>query len=208
MRLRDEEIYLATVRSGLSNVRQVTKTKKDALRLTVNRMPAGRRLSRDGGFIAFESLAEVPDADTGTNKTILGIFVYNYADQTIKQVGLRSTDFADILHEPTFTDYNGTLTPATLIFASALNFKTDGTFPAADQTASGLNPSNQPQIFATQLPVGTANTFARLTKNPVGAVRRIAPSRQQHDSSALLSVLGEQNSAAAIRIFPPKSSIS
>ena len=170
-----EEIYVAAVGSPLSSLRQVTKTKKDSLALTVNRMPFGRRMSRDGGFIAFESLAEVPDADTATNKTILGVFVYNYADQTIKQVGLRSTDFPDILHEPTFTDYNGTLTPATLIFASALNFKTDGTFPAADQTATGLNPSNQPQLFATQLPIGTANTFARLTQNPVGSFGGMRP---------------------------------
>ncbi len=171
----NEEIYVATVGSLVSNIRQVTKTKKDSLALTVNRMPFGRRISRDGGFIAFESLAEVPDANTGTNKTILGIFVYNYADQTIKQVGLRSSDFPDILHEPTFTDYHGTLTPLTLIFASAQNFKVDGTFPATDQASTGLNPSNQPQIFATQLPVGTANTFARLTTNPIGGFGGMRP---------------------------------
>lgn len=161
------EVYLATVAPGLSSVRQVTKTKVDPLALSVNRMPFGRRLSRDGGFIAFESLAEVPDANSGTNKTILGLFVYNSALQTIKQVGPRSTDLA-IFHEPTFTDYHGTLTPATLLFASALNFKVDGTIPAADQASTGLNPTNQPQIFATQLPVGSTNTFARLTTNPVG----------------------------------------
>ncbi len=171
----NEEIYVAAVASGLGSIRQVTKTKKDTLALTVNRMAFGRRLSRDGSFIAFESLAEVPNADTTANKTTLGIFVYNYGDQSIKQVGIRSTDFPDILHEPTFTDYNGTLTPATLIFASALNFKTDGTFPAADQTTTGLNPSNQPQIFATQLPVGTSNSFARLTQNPVGAFGGLRP---------------------------------
>jgi len=170
----NEEIYVATVGPGLSNVRQVTKTKKDALALSVNRMPFGRRISRDGNFIAFESIAEVPDADTGTNKTILGIFVYNFTDQTIKQVGFRSTDFPDIVHEPTFTDYHGTLTPATLLFASAQNFKVDGALLASGDT-TGLNPSNQPQIFATQLPVGTSNTFARLTQNPVGGFGGMRP---------------------------------
>jgi uncharacterized protein (TIGR03437 family) len=169
------EIYLATVAQGLSNVRQVTKTKNDPLALTVNLMSFGRRLSRDAGFIAFESLAEVPDADTGTNKTILGIFVYNHSDQSIKQVGLRSTDFPDIIHMPTFTDYKGTLTPATLLFASAQNFKADGTFPATDQASTGLNPTNQPQIFATQVPVGSSNTFARLTTNPVGSFGGLRP---------------------------------
>lgn len=171
----NEEVYLATVAPsgsavapGLSSVRQVTKTKKDALALTVNRMPFGRRISRDGRFIAFESISEVPDANTDTNKTILGIFVYDHTSQTIRQVGTRPTDFPDVFHEPTFTDYKGTLTPATLLFASAQNFKADGTFPAADQASTGLNPNNQPQIFATQLPAGTANTFARLTSSPVG----------------------------------------
>lgn len=169
------EIYRATVGAsssavapGLNNVRQVTKTKKDSLALNVNRFSFGRRMSRDGGFIAFESIAEVPDANTGTNKTILGFFVYNNADQSIKQVGTRPTDFSDIIHEPTFTDYNGTLTPATLLFVSAQNFKADGTFPPADQASTGLNPSNQPQVFATQLPVASTNTFARLTVNPIG----------------------------------------
>jgi len=166
------EVYLATVASGLSNVRQVTKTKKDSLALTVNRMPFGRRLSRDGRFIAFESLAEVPDADTTTNKIVLGLFVYDHTAQAIKQVGLRGVDFA-IFHEPTFTDYHGTLTPATLIFASAQNFKVDGTFPATGET--GLNPTIQPQIFATQLPIGSANTFARLTNNPVGSFGGMRP---------------------------------
>lgn len=171
----NEEVYLATVAPsasavapGLSSVRQVTKTKKDTLALTVNRMPFGRRISRDGRFIAFESISEVPDANTNTNKTIMGIFVYDNTSQTLRQVGTRPTDFPDVFHEPTFTDYKGTLTPATLLFASAQNFKADGTFPAADQASTGLNPNNQPQIFATQLPAGTANTFARLTTNPVG----------------------------------------
>jgi Tol biopolymer transport system component len=69
------EVYLATVGAGLSNVRQVTKTKKDSLALNVNRLSLGRRLSRDAGFLAFESIAEVPDANTGTNKLSLGVFV-------------------------------------------------------------------------------------------------------------------------------------
>ncbi len=170
------EVYTANFTgSGINQIRQVTKTKTDTTALTVNLLSFGRRMSRDGGYIAFESLAEVPDANTGTNKTILGIFVYEYTGQTIKQVGTRSPDFPDIVHVPTFTDYNGTQTPATLLFASAQNFKSDGTFPATDQASTGLNPANQPQIFATQLPTATANTFARLTRNPVGGFGGLRP---------------------------------
>ena len=164
------EVYLATTSAGLSDVRQVTKTKTGTLARTVNRMPWGRRLSRDARFIAFESLLDAPDSDGVATEVFLARFVYDNADQTIKKVGQRSTaNPGDILSEPTFTDYNGTLTPATLLFSSAQNFKTDGTFPAADQGSTGLNPDNQPQIFATQLPVATTNTFARLTRNPVGS---------------------------------------
>ncbi|MBC8029298.1 MAG: PD40 domain-containing protein [Pyrinomonadaceae bacterium] len=171
----NEEVYLATVGSGLSNVRQVTKTKKDALALTVNKMSFGRRMSRDARFIAFESIAEVPDANTGTNKLSFVMFVFDLTDQSIKQVGVREADDSgDIFHEPTFTDYKGTLTPATLIFASVQNIKPDGTLLAFGDTA-GLNPTNQPQLFVTQLPVGSGNTFARLTTNPIGAFAGLRP---------------------------------
>lgn len=170
------EIYLATTSAGLSDVRQVTKTKTGELARTTNRMPFGRRLSRDARFIAFESLLDAPDSDAAATEIFLARFVYDGADQTIKKVGQRSTaNPGDILSEPTFTDYNGTLTPGTLLFSSAQNFKADGTFPATDQASTGLNPQNQPQIFATQLPVASTNTFVRLTKNPVGSFGGIKP---------------------------------
>ncbi len=164
------EVYLATTSAGLSDVRQVTKTINSDLQLTVNRMPFGRRLSRDARFIAFESLLDDPASNAAPTEVFLARFVYDGSDQSIKKVGQRTTaNPGDILSEQTFTDYNGTLTPATLLFASAQNFKTDGTFPAEDQASTGLNVDNQPQIFATQLPVGSSNTFARLTKNPIGS---------------------------------------
>jgi uncharacterized protein (TIGR03437 family) len=88
----------------------------------------------------------------------------------------------DVIHFPTFTDYDSSLAPHSLVFASALNFNTDGTFPAAaDDSTLGLNPvptgSLHPnQIFVTQVPVTAANTFARVTKNPIlGGVPGIRP---------------------------------
>ena len=199
------EIYTATFTgSRLDPIRQVTKTKKDATSLNVNRLSFGRRLSRDGNYIAFESLAEVPDANTGTNKTILGFFVYNAADNhSIKQIGTRPTDFSDIIHEPTFTDYKGTLTPASLLFVSAQNFKADGTFPPADQQNTGLNPLRQPQVFATQLPVGSANTFARLTVNPVGfaAIGPLGSDTIKRIAFSLSSELGGGNPDSSIEVF-------
>ena len=57
-----------------------------------------------------------------------------------------------------------------MVFASAQNFKADGT--AATTETEGLNQvptgSLRPtQIFSTQVPVTSSNTFTRLTKNPV-----------------------------------------
>ncbi len=162
------EIFIATFSgTGLTNVQQVTRTRSDTA--TVNILQPGRRLSRDASLIAFESLAEDPKANTtATNKPFLAMFVYNVATDTFNQVGARALGTpGDIAHFPTFTDYTG-LTPASLLFTSALNFKVDGTFPAADQTSTGLNPDNQPQVFVATLPIGSGTTFTRLTRNPVG----------------------------------------
>ena len=152
------EVYVADFTgSGLSNIRQVTRTKTDATAATVNLLGAGRRLSRDGALIAFESLADDPKANSSTNKSTYGTFVYNVSADSLVQVGPRAADtLGDILRFPTFTDYNGLLAPSTLVFASALNFKADGTLPATADASTGLNATNQPQLFATQLPASSS----------------------------------------------------
>ena len=173
------EVYVADFSgSGLGNIRQLTKTKEEAAGttnagLTLNLFSPGRRLSRDGAFVTYESRAEDPTANSATNTAFLAVFVSRTSDSTFKLVGLRAlTEPGDVLHFPTFTDYDSALSPHTLIFASALNFKVDGTFPAADQDSTGLNSvptgSARPnQVFATQVPVTSSNTFTRLTKNPI-----------------------------------------
>ncbi len=168
------EIYIANYNgSSFSGLRQVTKTKADATAATVNAFSPGRRLSRDGKLIAFESLADDPKANSSTNKSFLAVFVCaigaNSAADTFSLIGQRALGSpGDIIHFPTFTDYNAQLDPSTLIFASALNFKTDGTFPATDQDSTGLNAIRATQVFATQAHVTSANTFTRLTSLPVG----------------------------------------
>ncbi|HEY3581447.1 MAG TPA: hypothetical protein VGK82_12915, partial [Pyrinomonadaceae bacterium] len=76
------------------------------------------------------------------------------------------TTFTDVARFPTFTDYNGGLVPASLVFTSALNFRPDGTFPAAAQDSEGLNPQRTAQIFLTSLPASTTQSFNRLTNTP------------------------------------------
>jgi uncharacterized protein (TIGR03437 family) len=159
------EVFVGNYNGATFSItRQATRT-RDETKL-VNSLHPGRRLSRDGALIALESLAADPRADSGTNEAAHAIFVYNIGADTFTQVGQRAASGSDVIRFPSFTDYNGSLQPATLIFASALNFRPDGTFPAADQASTGLNPSTVTQVFATQAAATPANTFTRLTRHP------------------------------------------
>src|SRR5207253_4851659 len=145
------------------SVRQVTKT-KDSTTAPASAVvfTYGRRLSRDGRWIAFESSATDPKANSSTN-TFLVSFVYDILSDSFTQVGPRAAAVpGDVTHYPTFTAYPG-ITPATVIFTSALNFKNDGTFPTADQDSTGLNPGRVSQIFAAAIPVQSTGPFTRLT---------------------------------------------
>ena len=141
------EVYLFNFDgAAASNFRQATRTKSNTsgvnVGATINVLSPGRRLSRDGTVLAFESLADDPKADTtATNQPFLAVFVYNVGLNRFDIVGKRAVGFpGDVIHFPTFTDYNASLSPATLIYASALNFKVDGTFPPSDQDSTGLIP--------------------------------------------------------------------
>ncbi|MGI9069011.1 MAG: hypothetical protein ACR2HX_21740 [Pyrinomonadaceae bacterium] len=214
------EVYVADVTgSGLSNIFQVTRTKPDATTVaTVNFLMPGRRISRDGAYVAFESTAEDPKANTTTNTAFLAPFVYNVSADTFARVGPRAlTSPGDIRSFPSFTDYIG-LTPGTVIFVSALNFKTDGTFPAADQDATGLNILRQPQVFATALPVSSSSTFTRLTNNTSGLVsdvplRPVASSSRRRTAFTIVGAdLGGGNADLFAEIYyllsPPVNSNS
>ncbi|HEU4431883.1 MAG TPA: hypothetical protein VFR51_00715, partial [Pyrinomonadaceae bacterium] len=165
------EIFVANVSGGaLSNIRQVTRTQNGTGNTNV--WSFGRRLSRDGALLAFESRATDPKSGATATSQFLGTFVYTISSDTFVEIGNRPTSFTDIGHFPTFTDYNGALSPSSLLFASALNFKPDGTFPPLAEDATGLNPNRAPQIFLTAIPASTTNTFVRLTNTPLGPALR------------------------------------
>jgi uncharacterized protein (TIGR03437 family) len=188
------EVYLASfdaVAATSAMVRQVTRTRSDSSAATVNILSPGHRVSRNGSLIAFESLAEDPKANSTTNKSFLAVFVYTVAGDTFTQIGPRPTQFpGDIIHFPTFTDYDSSLAPATLVFTSALNFKSDGTFPPADQGSTGLNSTNQPQIFSATL--ATPITFTKLTSNPVGGFGGIRPAASNTRERIAFSLGGSE----------------
>ena len=155
------EIFVATV-TGSITFTQVTRTLNNVA--TANLLSPGRRLSRDGKLITFESRATDPKANAAPTTIVLGTFVYTIATDTFVEVGTRST-ISDLLPRfPTFTDYNASLAPSGLVFNSFLNFRPDGTFPSSSATASeGLNVDSSGEIYLTQVPVSSSNTFVRLS---------------------------------------------
>jgi uncharacterized protein (TIGR03437 family) len=154
--------------------RQVTNTTTTNPGELVNILSPGRRLSRDGNYLAFESTAQL--GGSGANQSTTTVFLYKVnalgtmADPFFQQIGARGAADAgafggDFLRVPVFTDYDVNRVPATLLFTSRLNFKADGTIPAT--VADGLNPdsSRPPQIYAKALSPANSNLI-RLTKVP------------------------------------------
>jgi uncharacterized protein (TIGR03437 family) len=211
------EVYVADFTgTGLDNIRQITKTKAEAsgttnAGLTLNLLSAGRRLSRDGAFVAYESRADDPTANSATNTAFLGVFVSKTSDSTFKFVGPRALD---VIHFPTFTDYDGAFVPHALVFSSNLNFKADGTLLTSDQDTTGLNPSptgfqRQNQLFSTPLPItsATSSSFTRLTKNPaivagVVGIRGLASNTQRRIAFTVGALeLGGGNADGSSEVF-------
>jgi len=198
------EIFIANFGAGaVSNVRQVTRTLNNVF--STNVLSPGRRMSRNGGFIAFESHATDPKANTAPTNPVLGLFVYTVATDTFNEVGTRPP-ISDFTHYPMFTDYNSSLVPSSLVFESFLNFRPDGTLPSSSATASeGLNTDNSADIFMTQVPVSSSNTFTRLTNVPVitgGATRPMASETHKRIAFSMGGVeLGGGNSDLSTEVF-------
>jgi uncharacterized protein (TIGR03437 family) len=154
------EIYLGSFDGTTATVtRQVTRTTAPFAGVGVNFLSPGRRISRDGNLIAFESLADLSGTSSIQSNTT--VFIYNVSASSFTQVGPRATN-SSAFRFPTFTDYNASLQPATIVFATGLNFKSDGTAPST--ATDGLNPNGATQIFSA--PVSAPTTFTRLTNTP------------------------------------------
>jgi uncharacterized protein (TIGR03437 family) len=153
-------------------------------------------------------LAADPQANAATNEQFYVVFVdaIGPTTNTFTQVGPRALPpLGDFLfeHFPAFTDYDASLSPATLIFGSALNFLPNGTFPPADNDSTGLNPSREIQIFATQAHVTAANTFTRLTAKSVsfGFVQPLASSSRRRIAFTGGEELGGGNADTSQEVF-------
>jgi uncharacterized protein (TIGR03437 family) len=181
------EIYVANF-SGtvVSNLRAVTQTPHLLVNgvdtgISVNLLSAGRRLSRDGTLLAFESLANFnPDGSLPSTPfaTTTGIYVYNLSANSFTLAAARPPDTtADVgIRFPTFSGDS-----SRIVFSSNQNYNADGTVNAS--TTDGLNPTRGVQVYTA--PVTAFNQVSRLTHLtnngfiaiqpfPADTVRRIA----------------------------------
>jgi len=207
------EIFLANVNRDTGAVtnapRQITRTKASATVSIANVLSPGRRLSRDGNFLAFESSAVSPTANDGVNQVGAAIFVYNVAANSFSQFGPRAADANnEVIRFPTFTDYVTSggqactdanratcTTPTTLVFASRLSFTASGDAPPSPTDASSLNPNSTTQIFRVPLSQPNAtpnpsNRFTRLTNTPAPAVLVLTQPLPSDSSQRLAFSLG------------------
>ncbi|PYS67352.1 MAG: hypothetical protein DMF69_23300 [Acidobacteria bacterium] len=94
-----------------------------------------------------------------------------------------------------------------MLFFSNQNFRPDGTVPTTAATVSeGLNPNGTPQVFRTQIPASTSNTFTRLTNTPpvslLTSPRVMASASRTRTAFNLGGVdMGTGNSDGSVEIF-------
>lgn len=147
------EIWLANFSGGaITNARAITKTPRETRvgfeGVSVNFLSPGRRLSRDGNLLAFESTAVFNANGTlnGGLANATGIYVYNVGAGTFTLAASRPPDTqADVgLRFPTFTGDS-----TRLVFSSNLNYNVDGTVNTS--ATEGLNPTRNVQIWSAQV---------------------------------------------------------
>ncbi|MCU0240726.1 MAG: hypothetical protein MUC29_14895, partial [Pyrinomonadaceae bacterium] len=178
---KNEEIFyadLAATGSPVGTKKQVTATSAAEAQFTLNFFNYGKRLSRNGRYIAFDSAADLTNVNGGTNFTAIATFVYDTTITTgnaFRQIAPRGdADSAapegDVFRFPTFSDYDGSGQPSTLVLATRLNIKADGTVPLT--ASEGLNniAGRPSQVYTyTFSQPATSATFKRVTRNQAAA---------------------------------------
>lgn len=173
---RNEEIYFADLVNGSptagSTKKQVTTTTPTNPGDPVNILDLGRRMSRDGRFIAFDSYADLANENNNANYTSFALYLYDANANSFRRIGPRSDadeDAAggDVAHYPGFTDYDANGVPATLVLETRLNIKADGTVPTTDAEGLNDNAARPSQIYSYSLAATPATaTFKRLANFP------------------------------------------
>jgi uncharacterized protein (TIGR03437 family) len=172
---RNEEIFYSDLlpngAPGVAKV-QVTVTTPTNPAALVNIYDIGRRMSRDGRYIAFDSYADLANENAGTNYTSFATYIFDTTTTTFRRVLPRSdADSAalggDVARYPGFTDTNNAGTPSTLVLETRMNINAAGTMATGNE---GLNPDpiRPVQVYKYTLSQPpAAATFTRIGKFPV-----------------------------------------
>lgn len=173
---RNEEVFYADLDAAgtPTSCHQITNTTPSSAGALVNMFDVGRRMSRDGRYIAFDSYADLAGENSGNNYSSFALYLYDtsVSSNNFRRIGPRSdADSAasggDAHHYPGFTDADAAGVSNTLILATRENIKPDGTIPAT--ASDGLNNDSARPIQIYAYPLNeSANTatFKRLTKFP------------------------------------------
>jgi len=173
---RNEEIFYGDLVNGSPTAdtlkMQITTTTPTNPGEPVNVLDLGRRMSRNGQYIAFESYADLANENSGANYRSFALYLYNTADNTFRRIGPRSdadraAQGGDLQHYPGFTDYDGSGSPLTLVLESRENIKPDGTIPTTESDGLNPDPVRPAQIYSYPLDTPPATAiFTRLAKFP------------------------------------------
>lgn len=161
--------------------KQITQTARTNPGDIVNTLNFGRRMSRDGRYIAFDSFANIGGNGTGsTNETSFALYLFDanaVAENAVRQIGPRSTadsgaNGGDVNHFPGFTEgfeiIDGVPQLQTkLILGTRLNITAAGVIPS--NADDGLNPdtTRPTQVYSYNLSApANMPVFKRLTKLP------------------------------------------
>lgn len=181
---RNVEIFYADLdgtggTTAMSVKRQTTTTTRTNPGDLVNILDLGKRISRDGRYIVFDSFADLASEHSGANQPGFALFLFD-ADAAptaaFRRIGPRSNADAtaaggDVPRYGGFTDTAANGAPATLVLETRQNILANGT--VAPDNNSGLNPdaTRPAQIYSYPLNVPAATaTFTRLTKVPPATI--------------------------------------
>ena len=164
----NEEVFFANLAGGSpTGGKQITTTTPTNAGEPVNFFEYGKRISRNGNLIAFDSFADLANENSGTNYTSFATYLYDVTANTFRRIGDRSTadtgaTGGDVARFPGFTDYDGSGNPATLVLETRMNILPTGV--VATTEANGLNPeSTRPIQFYTyplNVPAAERDIFA------------------------------------------------
>lgn len=181
----NEEIFFVDLDSNGTlgtNKKQVTTTARTNPGDVVNILNSGRRMSRDGRYIIFDSFADLANENSGANYPSFTTYIYDttLTTNTFQRIIIRSDGDSnaaggDLPRYPGFTDYDANRSPQTIVLQTRMNIRgSDGTVPSTSSDGLNDNAARPAQVYATSPvfippttpPTPRPFTFTRLTKLP------------------------------------------